>query len=280
MARSYKEQDDLLDLIGRLIVIYFVILAIFYFSNRTLFWKLVIYGFIVIIIFFGIAFTLKMVERKRFLKLLREIRKSGQEDYIKNFINRFGFEAKAGKGFFYLRHNFEWDRIDDLEKVLLERGIKLKCSDKKRDIYKVLRFYIKGKEENLTRESIKKEPQKFASLSGSEFEKLLYRLFESMGYTVEWIGKAGDQDGDLIANKDGIRTLIQAKCYRDWSTGNAAVQQVVAAMKYYDCNKTLVVTTSVFTNEAIQLARANNTELVGKHRLQEMFLNYLGESWS
>lgn len=116
-------------------------------------------------------------------------------------------------------------------------------------------------------------------LSGTDFEKLLYRLFEKMGYAVEHIGKTGDQGGDLIANKNGERTLIQAKCYRDWSVGNAAVQQVAAAQKLYDCGKTMVVATSTFTNEAVQLAKANNTELIGKTRLQNLLLQYLGESW-
>lgn len=86
--------------------------------------------------------------------------------------------------------------------------------------------------------------------------------------------------GDLIANKDGERLLIQAKCYKDWSTGNEAVQQVVAAMKYYDCNRAAVITTSYFTPEAIVLAKVNNVELVPKQRLQEMLLKYLNESWS
>ncbi|MDI6820651.1 MAG: restriction endonuclease [Patescibacteria group bacterium] len=116
-------------------------------------------------------------------------------------------------------------------------------------------------------------------LSGTDFEKLLYRLFEAMGYKVELVGHSGDQGGDLIANKEGERVLIQAKCYRDWSTGNAAVQQVVGAMNHYNCNKTIVVTTSHFTSEAIILAKDNKTELVSKERLQELLLKYLGESW-
>lgn len=143
----------------------------------------------------------------------------------------------------------------------------------------LLRFYVNEKEENLTRESIRRESQKFTKLSGTEFEKLLYRLFEAMGYRVEWIGKSGDQGGDLIANKDGERILIQAKCYRDWSTGNFAVQQVVGAMKYYDCSKAMVVTTSHFTKEAIVLAKVNKTELISKEQLQELLLRFLGESW-
>lgn len=100
-----------------------------------------------------------------------------------------------------------------------EKGI----TSNKKDVFAILRFYIQEKEENFTRESIRKEPQKFKILSGSEFEKLLNCLFDAMGYKNELIGKSGDQGGDLIANRNGERLLIQAKCYRNWSTGNAAV---------------------------------------------------------
>lgn len=217
---------------------------------------------------------------ERLAKLVEEIRSKEQEDYINNFISRFGFEGKKGKSWNFRNHFFEWERITDLEKVLKERGISLRNDEKNKDIYAILRHYIQEREENLTRESIKKEPQKFAILIGSDFEKLLYRLFQAMGYAVEWIGKSGDQGGDLIANKNGERTLIQAKCYRDWSTGNAAVQQVVSAMKLYDCNKAMVVTSSYFTPEAIALAKANKTELVSKTRLQELLIEHLRESWA
>jgi HJR/Mrr/RecB family endonuclease len=76
------------------------------------------------------------------------------------------------------------------------------------------------------------------------------------------------------------RILIQAKCYKNVSVGNDAVQQAVAAKSYYDCNKAAVVTTSNFTREAIELAKVNNVELVAKPRLQELLVQHLSESWN
>ena len=216
---------------------------------------------------------------KRREELIQAIKNAGQEENVRNFINRFGFEGKSMKGWTFRNHKFDWYRINDLEKDLIQKGVRLRTG-KGGDIYILLRYYIQEKEENLTRASITKAPQRFALLSGPDFEKLLYRLFEAMGYNVEWIGKSGDQGGDLIANKNGERILIQAKCYRDWSTGNAAVQQVVGAMKFYDCSRTMVITTSEFTNAARDLAKANNTELVSKGRLSEMLAQYLGEGWN
>jgi HJR/Mrr/RecB family endonuclease len=64
------------------------------------------------------------------------------------------------------------------------------------------------------------------------------------------------------------------------TTSNDAVQQVVGAKGYYDCNKTAVVTTSNFTREATELAKANGVELIAKSRLQELLLQYLSENWN
>jgi restriction system protein len=58
------------------------------------------------------------------------------------------------------------------------------------------------------------------------------------------------------------------------------VQQVVGAMKYYDCNKAVVISTSNFTREAIELAKANKTILVAKEQLQKILMESLGESWT
>ncbi len=283
-TRRYSDEDDSLSrLISGVVIFYFLYLIYQYLTNRTNFWRWVIYGVLALIILSVFVFLLRetktRLRQKYSDKILAALKNAGQEEYLKNFINRFGmvgFQTKFHDGWSFRNYKFEWDRINDFKKILEEN----KVTSNEKDVFYLLRYYIQKKEEGLTRESIRKAPQKFGSLSGVEFEGLLYRLYEAMGYKVEATGKSGDQGGDLIANKDGDRLLIQAKCYRDWSTGNAAVQQVVGAMKFYDCNKAVVVTTSHFTNEAIALAQANKTELVSKERLQELILQFLGESWS
>jgi len=285
MRRRYYSEDDSLErAIFGIVALYFLYLLLEYFTNRANFWKWLFYGlFIIAIIVSGVLGWSKWrtdIKRKRVQKILEKIRNAGLEDYIENFINRFGFEGRKGRSWNFRNHFFDWERIDDLERYLLEKNINLRTDGSRRDIFALLKYYIQRKEEELTRESIKKEPQKFVSLTWSEFEKLIYRLSIAMGYQTEWIGKSGDQGGDLIVNREGKRLLIQAKCYRDRSTGNEAVQQVVAAMKIYDCKEAVVITTSYFTREAIALAKANNIELIPKERLQKMLLDYLGESWS
>lgn len=284
MRKKYYSEDNSLErAIAGIVLLYCLYLFGQYFTNRANFWRMLIYGFLVVIaIGTAVLYWARWTENKKrnkFEKILKEVRKAGQEEYINNFINRFGLEGRKGKSWTFRNHNFDWDRINDLEKDLSKKIESLRTNEKNRDIFVILKYYIQKKEEKLTLESIKKEPQKFASLTGTDFEKLIYRLATAMGYSTEWIGKSGDQGGDLIANKNGERTLIQAKCYRDWSTGNGAVQQVVAAMKFYDCNKAVVITTSYFTPAAITLAKANKVDLIPKEKLQKMLLDNLKESW-
>ncbi|MGC9599173.1 MAG: restriction endonuclease [Minisyncoccia bacterium] len=282
--RRYTYQDDGYSkarIITIIVIIWlFIFVADAFSGNQNQVGVLVEYTILVLLVYLGLKWLLKVIERKRVSQLFQSLTNLGLEDYIENFINRFSFEGKNINGWEFRNRKIDWNRINDLERYLIEKGVHLKTKKRDRDIFLILRSYIQQKEERLTRESIRTEPQKYALLSGSDFEKLLYRLYDAMGYKVEPIGQSGDQGGDLIANKNGERILIQAKCYRDWSVGNDAVQQVVGAMRYYNCNKTMVITTStIFTPEAYALARANNTELISKNRLSELLMEFLHENW-
>jgi restriction endonuclease Mrr len=91
-------------------------------------------------------------------------------------------------------------------------------------------------------------------MSGLEFEQFLAGLFAKLGYTAIQLTPVNDQGGDVICKSpSGVRTVIQAK---RWSKplGNNVVQEVLGAMLHYDCEAGLVVTNSVFTPAAIELA--------------------------
>ena len=107
-------------------------------------------------------------------------------------------------------------------------------------------------------------------LDGFEFEQLLGDIFIKAGYKVIVTKKTGDQGADLIVEKNGISTAIQSKKYIG-SVGNKAVQEVVAAMKYYDCDKSMVITTGEFTKGARVLAERNNVQLIGKDKIDDLF---------
>lgn len=105
------------------------------------------------------------------------------------------------------------------------------------------------------------------ALTGQQFEDFLAGLYESRGFSVELTPAPHDQGADLILCKDAVRTVVQAKRYKG-SVGNVAVQEIVAAMKYYKADLAKVVTTGSFTMSAIKLAQANAVDLVGRGELQ------------
>ena len=49
------------------------------------------------------------------------------------------------------------------------------------------------------------------------------------------------------------------------------IQEVVAAMKYYDCDKSMVITTGKFTKGAFELAGRNGVQLIDKKGLDDLF---------
>lgn len=110
-------------------------------------------------------------------------------------------------------------------------------------------------------------------MSGFEFEELVSTLFTKMGFQTEVTKHTGDFGVDVIAEKDEMRIGIQAKCYSKAVT-NSAIQEITAGMKYYDCQKGIVVTNSNFTNSAIKLAVLNSIQLWDRKVLEEKLSLY------
>jgi len=103
-------------------------------------------------------------------------------------------------------------------------------------------------------------------MNGGEFEVYLEILFTRQGYRVEQLPLTGDYGADLIIEKGGVRTAVQAKRYQG-SVGVDAVQQIFAANAFYDTDGAMVVTNSHFTRQANRLADKIGVELWGRDRL-------------
>ncbi len=105
-----------------------------------------------------------------------------------------------------------------------------------------------------------KTMDEIATMSGTEFERFLARLFSRMGYTDIRLTPANDQGGDILCvSPSGTSIVVQAK---RWSgtVGNSAVQELLGAMVHYDRPEGIVVTNSTFTIAARELA--NKARLV------------------
>ena len=287
MRRRYK-RDNWLDIIfdfaesmSILILLYMVLL---FFTDKAQFSHWLTGVIISIISLIGLLLLVKYIKERikhqkeqEFLKqkfeILKKLKEKGLIQYLNNFIVRFGMETK--RGWRYRNYTFDYNRLDDLLDILASKGVQLGRDD----LFFVIQHLIDQREHKLTVEAISLKPKVFANLNGTEFEILIYRLFDAMGYKVEHTGKSGDQGGDIIINKGTERTVIQAKRYLKQAVGNNAVQEAVAAKNYYNCNGAMVVTCSSFTPEAISLAKVNNVHLIGKKELQQLLLSYLKESW-
>lgn len=111
-------------------------------------------------------------------------------------------------------------------------------------------------------------------MEGVEFEQRLASLYRYLGYSVRDTAVTGDFGADLVLEKSGERTVVQAKRYQD-NVGIEAVQQAVAAMAHYRASHATVVTNSYFTGAASILASSNGVELVDRLRLIDLLADQL-----
>lgn len=111
--------------------------------------------------------------------------------------------------------------------------------------------------------------QDLDSLTGYEFEEFIKSLFDKMGYITEPTKLSGDQGADLIINKFGRKTVVQAKRYSG-KVPNKSVQEVTASIAHYKADNGIVITTSEFTAPAIELAISNNIKLIDRQKLEEL----------
>ncbi len=170
-------------------------------------------------------------------------------------------------------------KISEYYKMIEEEKEKLKEKNKEDELEKERKRLIEGnlfKEKNINIEiERKKKEQNEIELNynniknGYDFEKYVAKLYQKLGYEIEEVTrKSGDQGADVIVNKNGKKYVIQAKFYNS-PVSNKAVQEVVAAIGMYKADKGIVVTNNRFTDSAIELAKANNIELVNGNKIEE-----------
>jgi restriction system protein len=103
-------------------------------------------------------------------------------------------------------------------------------------------------------------------MTGHEFEKSVVKLLRKQGYSNVKLNEKYDYGVDITATKDGLHWGVQVK--RNSNLVKAiAVRQVVTALNKYNCDRSMVVTNSVFSNVAKELAKSNNCLLIDRSKL-------------
>jgi restriction system protein len=111
------------------------------------------------------------------------------------------------------------------------------------------------------------------NMDGHVFEEYLATLFQKLGYKIEIVGHSGSDFGtDLVIEKDGIRTAVQAKRQKS-KVGEDAVRDVCISKNHYKCLQALVVTNSFYTPMAKILAKDNKVDLWNRYDLIREILN-------
>jgi len=98
-------------------------------------------------------------------------------------------------------------------------------------------------------------------MTPTEFELFCAEQLRASGWDARLTRTTGDQGVDVIAEKTGLRVVLQCKLYSG-SVGNSAVQEVVAGKAYERADRCAVVTNSRYTPAAEQLAATNGVLLL------------------
>ena len=123
-------------------------------------------------------------------------------------------------------------------------------------------------------------------LSPDAFEKLVVELLVKMGYggsirdAGKAVGKSGDQGIDGIIKEDrlGLDIIyIQAKRWADNNAvGRSEIQKFVGALAGQGAKKGIFITTSYFTQEALEYAPRNEIKivLIDGEELSQLMIDY------
>lgn len=95
----------------------------------------------------------------------------------------------------------------------------------------------------------------------AEFEVFCAETLRAYGWTVARTPLAHDQGVDVIAEKNGVRVVLQCKLYSN-PVGNKAVQEIAAGRAHQQAHYGAVVTNNSYTPSARQLATTNGIWLL------------------
>lgn len=109
--------------------------------------------------------------------------------------------------------------------------------------------------------------------TGVDFENLMIRILRDTGMTVHDTPASGDYGADLIIEYRGHRLAGQCKYYGN-AVGVKAIQEVIGALAYYDCDAGVVFTNDTFTQQAVNLASANRILLIDGNMLEIYFKDF------
>ena len=98
-------------------------------------------------------------------------------------------------------------------------------------------------------------------MTPTEFEIFCAEQLRRSGWDARVTLQSRDQGIDVVAEKAGLRVVLQCKLYSG-PVGNKAVQEITAGKAHAQAHRGAVVTNSRYTSSAEQLASANGVLLL------------------
>jgi restriction system protein len=99
------------------------------------------------------------------------------------------------------------------------------------------------------------------NMAPAEFEAFCAETLRACGWDVRQTPLSRDQGVDVIAEKQGVRVVLQCKLYSN-PVGNKAVQEVTAGKVHQQAHYGAVVTNCTYTQPAKELAATNGIRLL------------------
>jgi len=111
-----------------------------------------------------------------------------------------------------------------------------------------------------------RHPTKIHDLSSRKFEELIADILRNFGFEVELTRATRDGGKDIVAyirtQATAFLTYVECKKYAaDHKVGVDVVREVYGVQRIYKANKSLIVTTSSFTRDAVEARRHIENEM-------------------
>ncbi|PGE10069.1 restriction endonuclease [Bacillus toyonensis] len=147
-------------------------------------------------------------------------------------------------------------------------------------LFRICKFmYRKIQQRRILKRMAKSGIRFIDKMDGRQFEIYLKALFRELGYSPTVTKQSNDFGADLVL-KGKNRIVIQGKRYGMKNrVGISAVQEIYAAQAYYKAHEGWVVTNSVYTRQAKELAEVCHVKLIDRVELQKL-INKINPEYS
>jgi len=115
------------------------------------------------------------------------------------------------------------------------------------------------------------------AMTGRQFEVLLEHFFANKGYRVARLRVRGESCADLLLNGPRGRTIVQVRRW-DGVVQPDAVQQAVVARARYGVARAMLVTSSVYSDDAITVANSQGVTLWNRTVLAAELSTFRGQA--